>query len=251
MNDLTEKLYKSLEDSNQERLFKHWHASSIAECPRAHYMKRKGVPTISKPTGAKVLRWEAGHLIEEVIRPHLKGVYEDLISNYRMTSQELDLTGELDNYSPEAKTIIEIKSVGPRAVKYKKVDDTRHHLRDEQPYLGHELQNHAYKILLEEEGYEVDRIVYLYITLEGLLVPYTTEPSLELENNVRDRLSALSEAWENDEPPICLCQHTDHPTYGGVLQFCDYRTTAPNKEVADPDCCNLNLESAYVEKASA
>jgi hypothetical protein len=83
-------IYQSIHAANEPRVFKHSHASSIAECPRAHYFKRQAVPPVNIPTAAKMLRWQAGHIIEEVLRPHLKKLYPDLKSNQRLTSEELD-----------------------------------------------------------------------------------------------------------------------------------------------------------------
>lgn len=229
--DLTDRLYASIALANEPRVYEHWHASELAKCPRAQYFTRQGVPTLTQPTAAKMLRWSAGHLIEEVIRPHLQAIYPDLQSNIRFTSEKMDLTGELDNYSEKEKTIIEIKSVGPRAVKNKRVGETRFHLRDEQPYLGHRYQEHGYVLLLEEAKLPVERIIYVYITLEGLIVIYDEQVDQEIITNINKRLSLLNEATDDNLPP-CFCQE-DHPLWKSSTQFCDYR--------AGDMCCDPEL----------
>ena len=234
-DDISIKLYQAISDANEPRVFESWHASNIADCPRAHYMKRLGVKPVSIPSAAKMLRWQAGHLIEEVIRPHLKTLYPNLISNKRVTSKEWDLTGEYDNYDPDSKTLIEIKSVGPRAVKYRKKEDTRYHLRDEQPYPAHVLQNHAYALLIEDmisSEDKVEQITFIYITLEGLIVPYTVPVSEDNLNHVKDRLNLLNASWSVKEPPICICQ-PDQPLYKSLHQFCDYKQ--------EDNCCDIKL----------
>lgn len=236
---LTSQLYQSITADNQPRVMSHWHASSIAQCPRAQFYARKGIAPLTTPTGAKLLRWRAGHLIEEVIRPHLKKLYPDLLSNVRMTNHALDLTGEFDNYSPSARTIFEIKSVSSHAVKYQRVLDTRKHLKDSQQYLHHEFQQAAYVALMRREDTDkqsdelntikphladVEHIVYLYITLDGLLVPYATPVNDTLVSKVEKRLELLRKNWTNQTLPECVCAEEDHPLYKGVLQYCDYKS---------------------------
>ena len=235
---------------------KAWHGSSIASCPRAHYFKRLGVKPLQPATGAKILRWDTGHAYEAIIRPHLQKLYPKLVSNIRFFNKELDLTGELDNYDPESKTIIEIKTVHPNAVRYRKVAEDRNHLKDGQQYLHHEYQQHVYELLMRHpasevklgEKYEkmtapwpVEKIVYLYISLAGLLVPYETDVKPEITAAVNKRLALLNQAWQLKKPPPCLC-HSPHPLYAGTMQWCDYRTIKPDKHIHDPNCCSLNLE---------
>lgn len=232
-DQLANALYKSIRDANEDRVFEQWHASSIAECPRAHYFKRLGIKSLSNPGAGKMLRWQAGHIIEGVIRPHLEKVFEDLESNVRLESELLDLTGEYDNYSEDAETIIEIKSVNERAFAYRKVADTRYHLRDQKPYLNHELQNHCYVKLLREKGKPVSFITYVYITLDGRIATYKTPVNLELEANVTRRLELLNTAWKAQQPPECICSKEDHPLYKSTMQFCDYK--------GKDGCCSLSL----------
>lgn len=223
-NDLSIALYRSISADNELREFKHWHASSMAECPRAHYFKRLVIPTTKPPTAAKMLRWQAGHIIEEVIRPHLLKMYPDLMSNQRLTSKQLDLTGEYDNYSEREKTIFEIKSVHVFAPKNIE--------REGKPYLNHEYQNHTYKILMEEVGLEVEKIVYIYIALDGRIICLNTVVQQDILDNLKKRLGVLSEAWESKIPPPCFCDES-HPLWKSTMQYCDYRT--------ETDCCNIKL----------
>ncbi len=232
MSDLlASKLYDSIAAANEPRIINNWHASSIAECPRAQYYARLKIPALTLPTAAKMLRWQAGHIIEEVVRPHLLGIYPDLISNQRLTSEELDLTGEYDNYSPSKKLLIEVKSVGPRAVRYRKKDEDRYHLRDDGPYLAHLYQNHAYVLLLRENNLPVERIKFLYVTLEGLLVSYDVSVDEVILKNVKTRLEVLKKAQAGTLPP-CLCKE-DHPLYKSSSQFCNYK--------GEDECCSTKL----------
>lgn len=229
MDNLAIKLYKSIHDDNKPRVFEHWHASSIGECPRAHYFKRLGIKPLTTPTASKMLRWQAGHIIEEVIRPHLLKLYPDLTSNVRLTSEKLDLTGEYDNYSEKEKTIFEIKSVSGFA--FKKHNGTVH-LRGLKPYLGHEYQNHAYVELLREIKKPVENIVYIYISLDGLIVAYPTKVNPNITKAIHKRLGILEEALKGVTPE-CLCD-SEHPLWDSVMRWCDYQTP-------DGDCCDINL----------
>lgn len=264
---LTTKLYQSLSDDEAPRKMEYWHASSIAQCLRAQFYARAGIPRLSKPTGAKVLRWQAGHLIEEVIRPHLKKQLPNLVSNVRFTNAELDLTGEIDNYDPDSKSLIEIKSVSSHAVKYRKVSDTRPHLRDERQYLNHEYQQAAYVELMKyrpdtfitirepwydhtikentlpmTEEWSVEQIIYLYITLDGLLVLYSTLVNEEVLSNVTKRLELLQASWKAQTPPPCLCVQEDHPLYKSTMQYCDYKN--------GNECCSDQLWRSFNEQNS-
>lgn len=213
-NSFSIKLYQSISEDNEDRVFEHWHASSMAECPRAHYFKRMAVPSLQTPTAAKMLRWQAGHIIEEVIRPHLKKLYPDLKSNVRITSEKLDLTGEYDNYSKKEKTIFEIKSVHVFAPKNIE--------REGRPYLNHQYQNHAYKLLMEEQKLEVERIVYIYIALDGRIIVLNTEIQQDILDKINKRLDVLKTALETKELPECFCRE-DHPLWKSTMQYCDYR----------------------------
>lgn len=233
-DQLATALYNSIREANETRTFKMWHASSIAECPRAHYFKRLGVvaPTANDPGAGKMLRWQAGHIIEEVIRPHLEHVYPDLDSNTRLESELLALTGEYDNYTEDKETIIEVKSVHDFAFAYKRKDDTRFHLRDGKPYLNHELQNHCYVKLLREKGKPVSFITYVYITLDGRIATYNTPVNPDLEANVTKRLEVLNTAWDVQVPPECICRES-HPLWNSTMRYCDYR--------GKDECCSLEL----------
>lgn len=223
-NDFSIALYQSISAENEERVYKHWHASSMAECPRAHYFKRMGVPTLNTPTAAKMLRWKAGHLIEEVIRPHLLKKYPDLKSNVRLTSDKLDMTGEYDNYSQAEKTIFEVKSVHVYAPN--KIE------KEGKPYLNHEYQNHAYVMLLDELGMPVEKIVYIYISLDGRIIVIDTKVQKTILDGVQKRLDILKEAMNGVKPP-CFCDD-EHPLWGSTMQYCDYKQD-------DEDCCDIKL----------
>lgn len=232
MDELASKVYQAVQNADEIRVFEKWHASSIAECPRSHYFKRLAVPRKSYVGAGKMLRWKAGHLYEEAIRPFLEEVYPDLISNERIESSTLDLTGEYDNYTATEKMIIEDKTVHDFAMQYRRKDDKRFHLKDAKPYLNHELQNHCYVLLLREQGKEVEFITYLYITLDGRIATYKTPVKPELLNEVQERLRTLNTAWANQEPPECICNEK-HPLWKSTMQYCDYRN--------GDECCSLNL----------
>lgn len=241
------KLYEAIKASNKPRPMEVWHASSIAQCPRALYLKRHGVHSdpnqINPPTGAKILRWATGHHYEQEIRQYLDDVYGEVQSNNRLTSKKLQLTGEYDNLVGDR--LIEIKTVHDYAFKEDK--DGNVGLKEQigthpngnkkwavktTPYLVHELQNHAYVMLLAEDGVEVKHIDYIYISLSGRIVVYSTEVQPKLIENVEKRLEALNKAWESQEPPVCICRE-DHPLWDSVYQWCDFRT--------EQGCCNINL----------
>ncbi len=244
-NEISVKLYQAITEANEERIYKCWHASSVAMCPRAHYFKRLGVAELTKPTAAKVIRWGAGHHLETAIRPHIEKVYGGLASNERMTSKKWSLTGEFDNLVLVGNRLVEIKSVSDYAFIQR---DGQTSLKEatgelnkwgkpeyrtkETPYLGHEIQNHAYVLLLEEQGKTVKEIDYVYISLNGRIVVYHTEVQKELLDNVKARLTVLNEAWKKQVPPVCICV-PEHPLYDSVMAWCPYKT--------EEGCCDTKL----------
>lgn len=228
-------LYQSIAEENKERVFQHWHCSSISECPRTHYFHRLGVPELEKPSGAKVIRWQAGHHLETTIRQHVEKLYPFVVSNVRLTSDKLDLTGEFDNLSIflDGSRLVEIKSVHDYAV------TSKGELKDNKPYLNHEYQNHCYVLLLAEHGIEVTHIDYVYITLSGRLAVYTTEVQPDIIKAVKKRLKILNDAWESQTPPPCICSNQDHPLYNNTMRWCGYKQT---NELGDiEECCSLEL----------
>lgn len=239
-NESAIKLYQSVGEGNETRVYKHWHASSMATCPRTHYFERLGVEHLRKPSSARVIRWGAGHHLEEELRKHIGSVWGETTSNVRLTSKDWDLTGEYDNLSKDGTTLIEVKSVHDRAFGYGKEAT----LRDNQPYLHHVLQNHAYVLLLAEEGKEVTNIDFVYVSLSGRLCVYKTEVNPKYLEWVKVRLTMLNEAWRDQIPPVCICDQVDSPLFGGVYQWCDFRSNEapepPTKE-ADPNCCDIKL----------
>jgi hypothetical protein len=242
--DLSVKLYQSIAEENEERVYKLWHASSISICPRAHYFHRLGVAGLTKPSGAKVIRWGAGHKLEEQLRPHIDKVWGETSANVRLTSDKWSLTGEYDNLSKDGKTLIEVKSVSDWAF-YKGPLTSETTLKQDsgeknkwnrpvyepmpEPYIHHVLQNHAYALLL---GETVENIDFVYASLSGLLCVYQTKVEPKYIEWVKRRLTLLNEAWEAQEPPECLCDESS-PLWGPVFQWCDYRT--------DAGCCSLDL----------
>lgn len=250
-NDKVVELYQSISDGNERRVMERWHASSLAQCPRSQYFQRLGVESLAHPSAAKILRWNSGHAIEGAIREHVEKVYGKVKSNQRYESDKLDLTGEFDNLAITEKRLVEIKSVHDMAfytdkqtgVTGLKVQDGTHSWRgkdyptwvvSQKPYKHHEIQNHAYVLLLEEQGIKVRDIDYVYISLGGRIAVYSTKVQPELISNVKSRLSALETAWRTKQPPVCICA-PEHELWGGVLQWCDYRNETTGK------CCDLSL----------
>lgn len=238
------RLYQSIQEAEQPRVMRFWHASSLAECPRSQYFQRLGIAPLAKPSAAKILRWRAGHLMEEAIRQHVASEYAITSSNSRITAKDLDLTGEYDNLSEPNKQIVEIKSVHDYAfierngvVSLKEQVGTKGYRRlyepKTEPYLHHQIQNHAYALLLESVGKPVETIAYVYISLSGRLVTYETPIDPKITERVLKRLKTLQEAWESKTPPDCICSDTEHDLYGPVMQYCPYST--------DMDCCALEL----------
>ena len=238
-DSLAIELYKLIGEENKPRKYEAYHCSNIAECPRAHFYKRLGLEPLKRASGALVLRWQTGHKVEEVIRPYLQKIYPNLISNVRMTSEKMNLTGEYDNMNPDTKELIEIKSVHPQAVKYRKVGDSRNHLRDEKQYLHHEWQQHAYVLLLEEQGIKIEKITYIYISLSGLIVPYTTDVNQEILSNVKDRVEYLNNCYTAKQLPRCTCNEDD-VFWKMSGQYCDYQS--------EGECCSPSLVNKLKEQ---
>lgn len=242
----TIELYQAISASNEQREFLHWHASSIAMCPRAHYLHRLGQAPLSAPSAAKVIRWTAGHKLEEAIRPHIEKVYGEIESNVRLTSEKYDLTGEFDNLVVAGNKLVEIKSVHDFAFitrdgeTYLKEDSGETDAKGrivwkpkQTPYLHHTWQNHAYALLLQEEGDKtVKEIDYVYISLGGRLAVYSTTVDPSISKKVVERLRLLYAHWSIHLPPPCTCQE-GQPFWNEINQYCDFK----NEETGR--CCEL------------
>jgi hypothetical protein len=193
--------------------------------------------------------------MEEAIREHIPSLFsknDKVLSNIRMQDEELDLTGEYDNYAVMDKTLVEIKTVHDYAFiqrdkkAYLKenvgLDDRGKIIWDikKEPYLHHEIQNHAYALMLDrqpdKELQGVTSIKYVYISLSGRMVTYETPIKPLLMDNVKGRLEVLNEAWREKVPPKCICDER-HPLYAPVMQYCKYKT--------EVGCC---LETKEEEK---
>jgi len=158
--------------------------------------------------------------MEEALRPYLEAIFPDIKSNVRLTSEKLDLTGEYDNLV--GTELYEVKSVHPFAFK--------HLEKERKPHLHYELQQHAYVILLKEQGIEVTKINYIYISLDGRVMCFTTEVNQDYINNVNNRLRALNDAWKANKPPDCICDQKEHPLYKPAMQYCNYL-------IGSGECC--------------
>lgn len=253
LSSLSIDLYRVISDGDKQRPMERWHASSIAQCPRGQYLARSGVERLTKPTGAKVLRWQAGHNIEAAIEEPLTKLYKDLDHNKRFESETLDLTGEYDFYDADTKRIVEIKSVHDMAFIEK---DGRLGLKEtdgvwetgrwagknkwklkQSPYLHHEMQEFCYYLLMKEHGIEVKGVDYVYISLSGRLVTYSTEidPQGEVAASVLGRLRLLNELWKSQTPPPCYCNDEESPLYNSVYKWCDYKE--------EDKCCDISKVS--------
>lgn len=239
------KLYQEINavGETEVRKMAHWHASSLADCPRAHMLKRLGEGFKSSPGAGKQLRWKAGHAFEEAVRDYIPALFdptEEVLTNERYISEKLDLTGEYDNFAVNSGTLVEIKTVHDYAF----IERDKHtYLKEHdgigsngknkwkpkmEPHLNHQIQQHAYVLLLRERGYEVTEIKYVYISLSGRLCVYTTEVDPTILANVTKRLEVLNKAWATQELPDCICEPS-HPLWDSTMQFCNYRT--------ELDCC--------------
>lgn len=259
-NDLGIQLYQSIAEENDERVFEHWHASSISECPRAHYYMRLGIPGLTKPSGAKVIRWGAGHKLEEELRKHIDKVWGGTTSNVRLTSTAFDVTGEYDNLTKDGSTLIEVKSVsdwafytkdGHKCLKEATGEKTARGYAvygpKPEPYLHHQLQNHVYALLLGEQKVKVKEIHYVYASLSGLLCVYKTKVNPKYLEWIKARIALLNGAWERQEPPECKCGEKSE-LYGTTYQWCNYRTTPAPSDIPDEDCCSVRLLNKFKEE---
>ena len=248
-------LYQAIAEANEKRVYEHWHASSISDCPRAHYLKRLGVKPLVTPTAAKMIRWGAGHLLEETLRPHIAKVWGGTTSNIRYTSKKWDLTGEYDNLILDGSTLVEVKSVsdfafyrGPltkdtilkQATGGKTKWGKPEYEPMLEPYTHHLLQNHTYVLLLAEQDKEVKNIDFVYVSLSGLLCVYKTEVSEVHLEWVKTRLTNLNKAWEEKKLPPCLCK-PESELWGPVYQWCDYR------DETNKTCCDESLTKEVVK----
>jgi len=230
-DELAEKLYGGVKADNSIREMNQWHASSMAECPRALMYKHLGVAPTQVAGAGKMIRWKAGHILETVMRPYLLSVYPDLESNQRFESEKLNFTGEYDNYTAKDKTIIEIKSVHDRAFIYRKKEHTRYDLIGGKPYNNHELQNHGYVVLMREKGIEVKHITYIYVTLDGRIATYKTDVQEDLVAKVERKLKTLNQSLVERKLPPCDCKESNE-YWKSTLQYCDYRGDT---------CCDIKL----------
>lgn len=224
-NTLTISLYLAINETDQPREISHWHASSIAKCPRALYFERKGIKGLpsNEPSGAKKLRWRSGHAIEATIRPELEKLYPQMLANVRFTNTELDLTGEFDGYDPTTKTLISVKSVHDFAfitrdnvtgLKERTGTDARGKAAFElkkEPYIHHQWQEHSYVILLRHAhtkshgAYQLGELVPYEVSPLEITQPLSMQPlSVEHITYVYITLSGLIACYTTDVNPEIL-----------------------------------------------
>lgn len=265
--ELTIALYRAINTADPPRPIDNWHASSIAKCPRALFLERMGVLPLpsNEPGGGKKLRWRAGHAIEATIRPELEKVFPDLVTNVRFTNFELDLTGEFDAYDPTSKILISVKSVHDFAMitrdnvtGLKEANGTNAKGQNswkvkQTPYTHHEWQEHSYVLLMNDphtvvsvspetvkDGdvvvpfapWEVEKVIYIYITLGGMITCYTTEVKPAIVERVKAKLKYLHECWLSQTLPVCLCQEGQE-MYLVQDQYCSFKT--------EGGCCSVSL----------
>jgi hypothetical protein len=255
-NNLKSKLYGSIRDNRTEHPYEYWHASSLSACPRAHYYKRLQVPPVNVPGAGKMLRWDGGHAVETAIRPHIQNIFPESKDNVRFVSEKYQLTGEYDNYDPESRALIEIKSVHDGAFKVKTTGGVKEVALKEQigtwpngnikwglkqeSYVHYQMQQHALILLMAEQDIEVKDIYYVYISLGGQMVVYKEQPSDVMMAEVERRLRLLNEAWETSTAPDCICHEEDHPFYHTTMKWCEY--------LDDNECCSLDLINEKIIK---
>lgn len=249
--NLTKLLYEAIDTRDRPRYIKHWHASSLAKCPRALFLERLGVPELAenRPKAGKKLRWRAGHAIEATIRPELQKVFPSMVANVRFFNEGLDLTGEFDGYDPVTKALISVKSVhdfamitrqGRTGLKERLGTNAKGQATwkiKEDPYIHHEWQEHSYVTMMRDpktvrvdDGnafalpeWPVDEILYVYITLGGLIDTFRTPVRPELLKRVVDKLKYLNKCWAAQELPLCLCR-PGQEMFDETNQWCGYRT---------------------------
>lgn len=226
MNDLVFSLYDKIKELDEPRENTLPSGSMIAKCPREQYFTLTGKEPINKLTAAKLLRFKVGHGIEDEVRPYLKELYSNMKFNERLMSEDMNFTGEYDCYDPDSKLLLDVKSVHPFAFKYLEKDPKIH--------LHYQYQLHAYRLLLEEHGNEVDKLGVLYVSLDGRLMYLEQEPDEAITKNVKKRIQLITEALEKDEPPECICLNKDHPLYKGQMRFCVFYNSQ------DKVCCEVN-----------
>ena len=231
--DLIVRLYQLIRDDHPDRPMERWHASAIAQCPRSIFYARSNIARTSPMTTGIEIRYQVGHEVEKFLRPYLEQMMPDLESNVRLSSDKLDLTGEYDNFDPKTNTLWEVKSVHPQAVRYRKVSEDSYNLRDDQAYLSHQWQNHAYVLLLAEQNITVKEIGYIYVSLSGLVVTYKYPVNQQILKDVTDRIERLNTYWSRQQLPPCFCADTEHQFYKSTMQYCDYKTAT--------GCCEESL----------
>jgi hypothetical protein len=225
----------------------------------------------NQPGAGKKLRWRAGHAIEATIRPELEKVFPKMLSNIRFTNDELDLTGEFDGYDLKSKSLISVKSThdfamitlnGKTGLKDKigmKISTRSGKpvidwgLKTE-PYIHHQWQEHAYVALFEDRHTNVDElgdfldgggvkefvqklsgvenIIYVYITLGGLIDTYQTAVNPEILARVKAKVAYLNKCWAEKTLPICTCREGQE-MFNETNQYCGYKTKT--------GCCSAEL----------
>lgn len=214
--------------TREDKEYKSWRASRIGQCPRAHYLLRKGAEQTNPPDERTLRVFAAGDTFHKFVQDIAEEQGSENKVEQEVFDEKLDLGGRYDLLvKDKEKTILyDIKSVHSRAFWNMEKEDR-------EVYPHHKMQLGAYMVMLKDSGEPVDEGRMFYISKDDLVTKEVTIAlTEELEKSVRDELALLNKHWKENTLPKCTCAGTKW----GVM-YCPF---------ADPD----SEESVEVVSAS-
>lgn len=218
--------------SREDKEFKSWRASQLGQCPRKHFLLRKGVRHTNPPDERSQRVFAAGdtfhNFVQDIALNSLQyettgnKVFEKgaVLIEGELFDEELNLGGRYDLLIPQKeKTILyDIKSVHSRAFW-----NMEREKRDVYPH--HKMQLAAYALMLKRAGTPVDEMRMFYISKDDLCCKEVTVPlTPELEKDVYNELALLNKHWAENTLPDCTCE-------GWQIQYCPFADPTSMKSV--------------------
>lgn len=197
--------------------YEHISPSSLGGCMRSHFYKLKGVEPTTPPGPGALLNFELGRLWEKPIEDALQDAGIPHIRQLKLYDEKLGMAGTLDLllFFPETADweLCSIKTEGAMKAKYREREGKNFYQANPE----YAIQEQAYKLLLEANGFRVrDTARFIVITKDN---GYLDEPvmvfSSELEKATIARIQKLQKHLKENTLPDCECE-------GWKINYCSF-----------------------------
>jgi len=215
-----------LEENNEDRDNKDFHASDMGGCFLKRYWKREGKKF--DPANPRKLRvFKVGHIIHDFLQEVAKQgknikVLEcesELTYGENFISGHPDLLIEVDNHL----ILYDIKTVHSRKFHYS-VNPRNGMAKDDLNYIA---QLHTYALMLEKKYPRLVDCRILYVSKDDLSMAEKAYPFTEYaRNQVVKELDKLKEVWDKKEEPKPI------PQEDWECGYCVYQSQCPSGKIS-------------------